>query len=167
MGVAGMNDWDDSNESEGMKNMRKQLKKQAEELKAFRAEREQWTQQNRGAVISQALASRGLDAKVAKFYPSDLGTDEESVDKWFNENKDIFGPAQPVSRPSEPETTLSDAEQRGYQAMKDMEAYDARTVQDFKSQLDQIKMDGPHDQQRAEAELLALLKANGVSLTSM
>lgn len=162
-----MNDWDDSNESEGMKNMRKQLKKQAEELAAFRTEREQWQQQNRGAMVSQALTSRGLDARVAKFYPADLGTDDESVDKWFNENKDVFGVGRPPVEVIDDRGTLSEAEQRGYQVMADMEAYDTRVVQDFQSQIDQIKMDGPHDQQRAEAELLALLKANGVNLSSM
>lgn len=160
------NDWDENNESEGMKNMRKQLKKQAEELAAFREEREQWVQQNRGAMVREALTSRGLDAKVAKFYPTDLGTDDESVDKWYNENKDVFGPAQPVSTSPTQETTLSDAEQRGYQAMADMEAYDARVVQDFKSQLDQVKMDGPYDGERATAELMALLAANGVNIAN-
>jgi hypothetical protein len=163
-----MNDWDDSNESEGMKNMRKQLKEQAKMIKQYQDQMATFQEQSRGSALTSALASRGLDPRVAKFYPADLGTDEESVDKWYSENKDIFGPAQPVNTPSrESETTLSDAEQRGYQVMRDMEAYDSRTVQDFKSQIDQIKMDGPHDQAKAEAELLALLQANGVSLASM
>jgi hypothetical protein len=163
-----MNDWVDPNESEGMKNMRKQLKEQAKQIKQYQDQMEQFQTQTRGAVLNAALTSRGLDAKAAKFYPSDLGTDDESVDKWFNENKDVFGVGRPpASQPVENESTLSDAEQRGYQTMRDMEAYDSRIVQDFKSQMDQIKMDGPHDQAKAEAELLALLQANGVSLTSM
>lgn len=162
-----MNDWDDSNESEGMKNLRKQLKKLGEQVTALQAEKSTWETQNRGNVVRDALTSRGLDAKVAKFYPADLGTDDESVDKWFNENKDIFGPAQPGGVPQAPETTLSDAEQRGYQAFQDMAAYDARTVQDFKSEMDQIKMDGPYDGERAAAELLSLLQKNGVNISSM
>lgn len=162
-----MNDWDDSNESEGMKNMRKQLKEQAKLLKEQSELIAQFQVQNRGAVIQQALVSRGLDAKVAKFYPADLGTDDESVDKWYNENKDVFGRVQPASTtPSDQDTALSDAERRGYEAMRDMEAYDARVVQDFKSQMDQIKMDGPYDGDRATAELMALLKANGVNIAS-
>jgi hypothetical protein len=161
-----MNDYVDPNESEGMKNMRKQLKELAKQNKALLEAQQNWDTQNRSTVISQALTSRGLDAKVAKFYPVDLGADDESVDKWYNENKDVFGPVQPTGRSSESETTLSDAEQRGYQAMTDMEAYDARVVQDFKSQIDQIKYD-PLDPQKAERDLLALLEANGVNLTSM
>lgn len=161
-----MNDWDDSNESEGMKNMRKQLKEQAKLLKEQSDLIAQFQVQSRGAVLTQALTSRGLDAKVAKFYPSDLGTDDESVDKWYNENKDIFGPAQPVITPQTQDTSLTDAERRGYEAMRDMEAYDARVVQDFKSQMDQIKMDGPYDGDRATAELMALLKANGVNIAT-
>jgi hypothetical protein len=162
-----MNDWNDSDESEGIKAMRKQIKEQGKLLKEQAELISQFTTQNRGAVIAQALTSRGLDAKVAKFYPADLGTDDESVDKWYNENKDIFGPAQPVAPPTGTrETTLSDAEQRGYQTMVDMEAYDARVVQDFKSQLDQVKMDGPYDGERATAELMALLQANGVNIAN-
>jgi len=163
------NEWEDPNESEGMKNMRKQLKEQAKLIKQYQDQQDQYQQQMRGSVLAQALTSRGLDAKVAKFYPADLGTDDESVDKWYNENKDVFGKVQPVSTSgsTERDTTLSDAEQRGYQAFKDMEAYDARTVQDFKSQMDQIKMDGPYDGERAAAELLALLQSNGVNISSM
>src|SRR5690349_14525160 len=157
-----MNDWDDSNESEGMKNMRKQLKEQAKLLKEQSEIIAQFQVQNRGAVIAQALTSRGLDAKVAKFYPADLGTDDESVDKWHNENKDVFGTREPGnSTSSDRGSTLSETEQRGYQIFQDMEAYDARTVQDFKSQIDQIKYD-PADPQKAEQQLLDLLKQNGV-----
>lgn len=162
-----MNDWDDSNESEGMKNMRKQLKEQAKMIKEYQDQMNQFQQQNRSVVLSQALTSRGLDAKVAKFYPADLGTDDESVDKWYNENKDVFGASRPSStQPVDQDTALTDAERRGYEAMRDMEAYDSRVVQDFKSQMDQIKMDGPYDGDRAAAELMALLKANGVNIAT-
>ena len=163
-----MNDWDDSNESEGMKNMRKQLKEQGKLLKEQAELISQFTVQNRGAVLSQALTSRGLDAKVAKFYPADLGTDDESVNKWYEENKDVFGASRASNTPPVDQgTTLTDAEQRGYDAMRDMEAYDARIVQDFKSQMDQVKMDGPFDQEKATNELMALLQANGVNINSM
>lgn len=162
-----MNDWDDSNESEGIKAMRKQIKEQGKLLKEQQELIAQFSVQNRGAVLAQALTSRGLDAKVAKFYPADLGTDDESVDKWYNENKDVFGASRPSSTPpQDQDTALSDAERRGYEAMRDMEAYDARVVQDFKSQMDQIKMDGPYDGDRATAELMALLKVNGVNIAS-
>lgn len=162
-----MNDWNDSNESEGMKNMRKQLKKLSEQVAAFEAEKATWQTTNRIAVLQTALVSRGLDAKVAKFYPSDLGTDDESVNKWYEENKDVFGATRtPGTPPEDQGTTLTDAEQRGYQAMRDMEAYDSRIVQDFKSQMDQIKMKDPYDSERATAELMELLKANGVNIVN-
>ncbi len=160
-----MNDYDDSNESEGMKNMRKQLKELAKQNRELVEAQKNWDNQNRSAVISQALTSRGLDAKVAKFYPADLGADDESVGKWYNENKDVFGPAQPATIPDD-RGSLTEQEQRGYEAMAAMAAYDSRTVQDFKSQIDQIKYD-PLDPQKAEQDLLALLQANGVNLSSM
>lgn len=160
-----MNDWDDPSESEGMKNLRKQVKKLGEQLAEYQQKEAQWSTQNRQTMVAQALTSRGLDAKVAKFYPADLGADDESVGKWFDENKDIFGPAQPRETKDD-RGTLSEAEQRGYQAMLDMEAYDARVVQDFKSQMDQIKYD-PANPEQAQAEMLSLLKANGVNLASM
>lgn len=159
------NEWDDSNESEGMKNMRKQLKEQGKLIKQLQDERESFQVQNRSAVIAQALTSRGLDAKVAKFYPADLGADDESVSKWYDENKDVFGPAQPAAVKDD-RGSLTEQEQRGYEAMAAMAAYDSRTVQDFKSQIDQIKYD-PTDPQKAERELLELLQANGVTLSSM
>jgi hypothetical protein len=160
------NDWDDPNESQGMKNMRQQLKEQAKQIKQYQEQMNLFQAQNRGNVIGQALSSRGLDPRVAKFYPADLGTDDESVGKWCDENKDLFGVAQPSSVPEDDRGTLSEAERRGYQAMQDMEAYDARVVQDFKSQIDQIKYD-PTNPDKAEADLLAILSANGVNLASM
>lgn len=162
-----MNDWNDPNKSEGMKNLRKQVKEQGKLLKEQSELIAQYQVQNRGAVLTAALTSRGLDAKVAKFYPADLGTDEESVDKWFNENKDVFGQAQPVVTPGDGGSTLSDAEERGYQIMRDMDAYDSRIVQDFKSEMDQVKMDGPYDGERAANELMSLLRERGVNITSM
>lgn len=161
-----MNDWDGSNESEGMKNMRKQLKELAKQNKELMEAQQNWQVQNRSAVISQALTSRGLDARVVKFYPADLGADDESVDKWYNENKDVFGVGRPPVDSSSDRGSLTEQEQRGYEAMAAMAAYDARTVQDFKSQIDQIKYD-PLDPQKAERELLDLLQANGVNLASM
>jgi len=159
-------DYVDPNESEGMKNMRKQLKEQGKQIKEYQDQLNQFQSQNRGSVISQALSSRGLDPQVGKFYPTDLGTDDESVGKWCDENKDLFRSAQAENTPQDDRGTLSETERRGYQAMQDMEAYDARVVQDFKSQIDQIKYD-PTNPDKAEAELLALLSANGVNLASM
>ena len=105
-----MNDWDDSNESEGMKNMRKQLNEQAKLIKELQDREKLSEGRTREVLISTTLSSHGLDPRVAKFYPADLAADQESVDKWYNENKDIFGPAQPASNSGERETTLSDAE---------------------------------------------------------
>lgn len=162
-----MNDWNESNDSEGMKNMRKQLKELAKQNKELLDKQKLYENQSREVLISTTLTSHGLDPRVAKFYPADLAADQESVNKWYEENKDVFGVSRPSSTtPQAQDTELSDAERRGYEAMRDMEAYDARVVQDFKSQMDQIKMDGPYDGERAANELMALLQANGVNISN-
>jgi hypothetical protein len=161
-----MNDYMDPNESEGMKNMRKQLKELAKQNKELKEAQQSWETQNRGAVVSQALVSRGLDPKVAKFYPADLGADDESVDKWFNENKDVFGVGRPpVTTPGARETELSEKEQKGYEIMQAMAAYETSVQQDFESVINKIQYD-PANPQKATDDLLAALQAQGVNLTS-
>jgi len=40
--------------------------------------------------ISETLASLGVNAKVAKFIPSDVN-DKDSIAKWITDNADVFG----------------------------------------------------------------------------
>jgi hypothetical protein len=161
-----MTEWQNE-ETEGIKELRKKFKEQSKLIKELQQERETFQQTNRGAVVSQALASRGLDSRVSKFYPADLGTDDESVDRWVDENKDLFGVGRSAATNSgERETTLSEEAQKGYEIMQAMSAYDTSVQQDFESIINKIQYD-PANPQKATDELLAALQAQGVKLSSM
>jgi hypothetical protein len=38
-----------------------------------------------------ALASRGVNSKIASFIPQDIDPTEESVSKWLEDYADVFG----------------------------------------------------------------------------
>lgn len=59
---------------------RKELEKQLNEIRA--AQREQ--------SVKSVLESKGVNAKIAKFVPSDVATPDQ-VEAWLNEYSDVFG----------------------------------------------------------------------------
>ena len=65
---------------------RKELEKQLNEIRA--AQREQ--------SVKSVLESKGVNAKIAKFIPSDVSTPDQ-VEAWLNEYSDVFGTAAPKS----------------------------------------------------------------------
>jgi chorismate mutase len=46
---------------------------------------------NRERAIKDALASRGVNSKIASFIPQDIDPTEESVSKWLEDYADVFG----------------------------------------------------------------------------
>lgn len=152
-----MTEWEDPNASGGMKELRKLVKDQGKKLKELEAERSQWQAQNRTSDIHQALASRGLDPRIAKFFPADSATDDASVDKWVDENKDLFGNRRIATDDGPNSDVLTDSEKRGYQAINDIAAYESSVQMDLKSRLDQIKYD-PQNPDAAQKEMFAVLK---------
>lgn len=152
-----MNDYLGTGESEGFKNMRKQLKKQQEQIDQLLTQNTQLMAERNASSVADTLASSGLDPRVAKFYPQGAPTDAESVAKWVDENKDYFGNRRVVDSGSLADDTLTDAERRGYQTIQDMAAYDNAVQMDLKSRLDKIEYD-PMNPDKAKQELLATLK---------
>jgi hypothetical protein len=45
----------------------------------------------REATIKSVLENKGVSTKVAKFIPQDIETSAEAIDKWIEENADVFG----------------------------------------------------------------------------
>jgi hypothetical protein len=45
----------------------------------------------RERAIKDALASRGVNSKIASFIPQDIDPTEESVSKWLEDYADVFG----------------------------------------------------------------------------
>lgn len=155
-----MTGWNDPNaeDGDGIKGLRKAHKEQAKEIAELKALLATTAKAQRTSDVYEAMASRGLDPRVAKFYPADAGTDDESVDKWVEDNKALFSPREVVTPGGGiDQDTLTESEKRGYQIQKDLGAYDSSLQMDLKSRLDKIQYD-PNDPEKAQRELMATLK---------
>lgn len=148
----------------GVKQLRKNYKTLKQKLEERDAQIDELLKKNRGASVNEELASRGLDPRVAKFYPRDLPIDKESVDQWVEENGDLFAGRQVKDEQQQTqESKLTDAELRGYQAQQDIAAFEAAIAQDFKTQFQQVEMQG-QDWQSAQAEVMRVLREIGGSM---
>ena len=102
-----MSDYDDDDVNERDSNelpaaLRKQLKAKDKELAEIREQFKAVASRDRERTLSDALTSRGLNAKVAKLLPADLDLSPESIDAWLTDYADVFGLQKPaVSKPAE------------------------------------------------------------------
>ena len=81
-----------SDESNERKNpLRKVVDQKDKELKELRSKFEALNKAQRERAIKDALESRGVNSKIAKFIPTDIDPTEESLSKWLDENGDVFG----------------------------------------------------------------------------
>lgn len=151
-----MTDWNDDDNT-GIAKLRKQFKEQGTLLKQQQDLINQLMAERNAVGVADALANRGLDPRVAKFYPKDLGTDDASVNQWVEENKELFGNRRVVEQGQQTQDTLTDAERRGYQAINDIAAYESAVQMDLKSRLDAIQFDR-NDPDKAQQELMNVLK---------
>ena len=74
-----------------VKQLRKAAKQKDKELQELRSQFESISKANRERVIKDALESRGVNSKIAKFIPTDIDPTEESLSKWLDENGELFG----------------------------------------------------------------------------
>ena len=88
---------DDANDSDLVKNLRKALKdantKRAEAERTL-AER---AKTDRTRALADVLKEKGLPEKAAKYFPADVEPTPEAVDKWLEEDGDLFGVAKEVT----------------------------------------------------------------------
>ena len=77
--------------SDLVKQLRKAAKQKDKELQELRSQFESVSKAQRERAIKDALASRGVNQKIAAFIPSDIDPTEESVSKWLGEYADVFG----------------------------------------------------------------------------
>lgn len=153
-----MSDWDENeNDSAGIKAMRKAFKEQGKKLADMEAALAKTLEREQAQNVYEALANRGLDPRVAKFYPKDAATDDTAVDAWVTENGDLFGSRQVVTDQQPDSGQLTDAEMRGYQILKDTNAYQSAVQMDLKSRLDKIQYD-PSNPENAQKEVMQTLK---------
>jgi hypothetical protein len=57
----------------------------------MKAQFETLNKAQRDRAIKDALASRGVNSKIAAFIPQDIDPTEESVSKWLEDYSDVFG----------------------------------------------------------------------------
>ena len=74
-----------------VKQLRKAAKQKDKELQELRAQFEGLNKAQRERAIKDALASRGVNSKIASFIPQDIDPTEESVSKWLEDYSDVFG----------------------------------------------------------------------------
>ena len=81
----------DDSSNDLVKQLRKASKQKDKELNELRAQFESLSKGQRDRAIKDALASRGVNSKIASFIPQDIDPTEESVSKWLEDYADVFG----------------------------------------------------------------------------
>jgi hypothetical protein len=84
-------DFDTDTSNDLVKQLRKATKQKDKELAELKAQYESLAKSNRERAIKDALASRGVNSKIASFIPQDIDPTEESVSKWLEDYADVFG----------------------------------------------------------------------------
>jgi hypothetical protein len=84
-------DFDTDNGNDLVKQLRKANKQKEKELAELKTQFESISKSNRERAIKDALASRGVNSKIAAFIPQDIDPTEESVSKWLENYADVFG----------------------------------------------------------------------------
>jgi len=82
---------DDTPSNDLVKQLRKANKQKEKELADLKSQFDSLSKGQRERTIKDALASRGVNQKIASFIPSDIDPTEESVSKWLEEYSDVFG----------------------------------------------------------------------------
>ena len=84
-------DFDTDNGNDLVKQLRKANKQKEKELAELKTQFESISKSTRERAIKDALASRGVNGKIAAFIPQDIDPTEESVSKWLEDYADVFG----------------------------------------------------------------------------
>ena len=84
-------DFTEDSSNDLVKQLRKASKQKDKELNELRSQFESLSKGQRDRTIKDALASRGINPKIASFIPSDIDPTEESVSKWLEDYADVFG----------------------------------------------------------------------------
>jgi hypothetical protein len=112
--VNNLDEYEDPNESDLVKQLRAQIKKQGAELSELKEENVSLKSTFRSKTIEDVLTSKGVNKRISKYIDSSINTEEEIV-TWLQENAEDFGfklddssvtaPAQPAATQEEIQTT--------------------------------------------------------------
>ncbi len=107
-------DFDTDTSNDLVKQLRKANKQKEKELAELKSQFESLNKAQRERAIKDALASRGVNQKIASFIPQDIDPTEESVSKWLENYADVFGIQVPET-PQKP--NVDPAQAAAYQKM--------------------------------------------------
>lgn len=96
---------DQDNDSDLVKQLRKQLRDKENTLKALSAENETFKTTVRKSTVAELLAKRNVNPKVAAFIPADVEANDEAIGKWLADYGDVFGvttSTEPQGQESQP-----------------------------------------------------------------
>ena len=81
-----------------LRKVRRAERAKDKQLKELQAELESLRRFQREATISQVLAEKGVNPKVAKFIPADIEMSSDSISNWLSDNGELFGVAAPTQQ---------------------------------------------------------------------
>lgn len=82
---------EDENDSDLVKDLRKQLRDRDKDLKELKESAAQLAKRDRERTLKDTFKANGVPEKVAKFFPADQDATEDNVNAWLVENADVFG----------------------------------------------------------------------------
>jgi hypothetical protein len=135
-----------------VKQLRKATKAKDKELAELKAQYESLAKSNRERAIKDALASRGVNSKIASFIPQDIDPTEESVSKWLEDYADVFG-VEVQSNQAAPNVDPKQA--AAYQRMTN--AVEQGVTPEFQAQIHQKLMNAS-----SREELDEIIRASGL-----
>ena len=74
-----------------VKKLRKALKAEQRRNKELETNLGELTKSQKDRILKDALASRGVNPKIAAFIPSDIEASEDAIAAWLENNADVFG----------------------------------------------------------------------------
>ena len=117
-------DWDDddtdtSNDSTGMKELRKALRASEKRNKEMSIKLDEMRNVSRERTVKDIISSKGLPDKIIKLIPFDV-TSPEDVENWVAEYADLFGSSAPDNQSQAP--AVNTADMQALQRISDTQA---------------------------------------------
>ena len=135
-----------------VKQLRKATKQKDKELAELKAQYESLAKANRERAIKDALASRGVNSKIAAFIPQDIDPTEESVSKWLEDYADVFGYETQATQAT---PNVDPKQAAAYQRMTN--AVEQGVTPEFQAQIHQKLMNA-----NSREELDEIIRASGL-----
>jgi hypothetical protein len=135
-----------------VKQLRKATKAKDKELAELKAQYESLAKANRERAIKDALASRGVNSKIASFIPQDIDPTEESVSKWLEDYADVFGYETQANQAT---PNVDPKQAAAYQRMTN--AVEQGVTPEFQAQIHQKLMNA-----NSREELDEIIRASGL-----